>query len=142
MGYLFIYKLFHKRDKFLIVYMLHFESKIPSTLFYGFNSLYSQLYTETGAFSSKNSGLLIDSVQLHLCTPTHASIYLGMLSLCMQNFIWWVKNLVLQFLFWIGHQYCSLIILFLQKMHKRYTSVAFTCFCLPKFGRLQKISIM
>ena len=56
---IFLYKLFHKKDnfKFLIVCMPHFERNVESTIFYEsvffVISSYSQMYTETGAFSTQ-----------------------------------------------------------------------------------------
>ena len=36
----------------------------------------------------------MNSVWLHSHMPTHASIYFGMLVLPVQNFIWWVNDIV------------------------------------------------
>ena len=61
---------------------------------------------------------------------THTSIYLGVIPSNMQYFVWVVnRTTTLQ-------QVCSVIFL------KRYTSVVFTCFCLPSFGRTPRKSIM
>ena len=48
-----------------------------------------------------------------------------------------IKRFVLQFPFCINNQQLDNVFFFLQKIHKRYTSVAFTCFCLLSFGRSQ-----
>ena len=65
--------------------------------------------------------LPMNGIWLYLHTPTHTSIYLGLLSSHIQYFVWGVnRTTTLQ-------QACSVILL------KRYTSVAFTCFCLPSF---------
>ena len=81
----------------------------------------------------------MNDVRSHSCAPTHAIIYLGVLSSQVQNLLWRVKNFVWQFLFCIDHQYFDNV--FLQKIHKRYTSLAFTCFCLPSFERSQRKSV-
>ena len=81
----------------------------------------------------------MNGVRSRSYAPTHASIYLGVLSSQVQNLIWRVKNFVWQFLFCIDHQYLDNV--FLQKIHKRYTSPAFTCFCLSSFERSQWKSI-
>ena len=63
-------------------------------------------------------------VQLHLHVPTHANIYLAILSSHVQNFIWLVKKFVLQFVFCIDPQQID------------------NCFCLPYFGRSQRKPIL
>ena len=46
----------------------------------------------------------MNDIQSHSQVPLHANIYLGMLLLHVQNFIWLVKNFFLQFTFCIYHQ--------------------------------------
>ena len=46
----------------------------------------------------------MNGVQLRLHLPRHASIYLDMLLLHVQNLIWQVNKSVLQFTFCIDHQ--------------------------------------
>ena len=46
----------------------------------------------------------MNGVQSHSHVHTHTNIYLGMLSLHVQNFIWLVKKFVLQFAFCIDYQ--------------------------------------
>ena len=50
------------------------------------------LHEKVGQHCSRIPNLSINGVQSHLHTPTHASIYLGMLSSLMQNLIWWVNH--------------------------------------------------
>ena len=46
----------------------------------------------------------MNDVQSHSHVPMHANIYLGKLSLHVQNFILLVKKFVLQFPFCVDHQ--------------------------------------
>ena len=46
----------------------------------------------------------MNGLQPHSHIPTHANIYLGMLSSHVQNFTRQVKKFVLQFVFYIDHQ--------------------------------------
>ena len=46
----------------------------------------------------------MNGVQSHSHVLTDANIYLGMLSLHVQNFIWLVKKFLLKFAFCIEHQ--------------------------------------
>ena len=95
--------------------------------------------THFHAWHGTKTGLTINGVWSHLHMPTHASFYLGVLLSHVQNFTWEVKKFTLQFPFCIEHQYLDNA--FSKKIHKRYISVAFTCFCLPLFGWLQRKSV-
>ena len=46
----------------------------------------------------------MNGMRSHSHVSTHANIYLGMLLLHMQKFMWGVKKLILQFPFCIDHQ--------------------------------------
>ena len=61
--------------------------------------------------------LPMNGVQLHWHMPTNTNIYLDKLSLCVQKFIWQVKNFVLQFAF---HKLITNSLMFFYKRYRLF----------------------
>ena len=66
--------------------------------------------------------LSMNGVQLHWHMPTNTNINLDVLSLCVQNFIWQVKNFVLPSINWSPVAWCFFYKIYrpFQNSHKDY----------------------